>query len=423
MWNLRLNPAIVFLTCCLLLATDKAAHAQGFGPELRNTMMPASGGMAGASLARPQDVQSALNGNPATLTQLRGTQFGFNGAWIEPTFNWRQEDGNLPNVGDFAAKSNAQGAALGNVGVTQELRSLGIPMTIGLGLVGTSGAGLSFRDVPESNGTSALLQVLGTGISAAARVTDRLSLGAHLAMGAAVLDAPFVGIGAATTDYGIRGAAGLTYQVDPCTTLGLSYHTKLHFNFDDAITLQLPGGGFGVTQDIDADMPDIVGIALANESLMGGRLLVAADVQYFNWENAALFGSIFDNQWTLQLGTQYKLTDKIRLRMGYVYAPDATQNIPAPNAGGIIPPVVNEAANYLQAQFPNINEHRMTFGIGMRDMLPGVDVDIFAGGMPAADRQYGEFTTVELQSYWVGFGTTWRFGRGSGCCRVAPNEF
>lgn len=54
--------------------------------------MPASGGMAGTSIARPQDVTSALNANPAALSQFRGTQFLFGGAWAEPTFTLTQTD-------------------------------------------------------------------------------------------------------------------------------------------------------------------------------------------------------------------------------------------------------------------------------------------------------------------------------------------
>ena len=66
---------------CLLLAivalSPGSAHAQSFGVELFNNLMPASGGMAGASIASPQDVQSAVYGNPSTMTQYRGTQFAF----------------------------------------------------------------------------------------------------------------------------------------------------------------------------------------------------------------------------------------------------------------------------------------------------------------------------------------------------------
>lgn len=65
------------VACALSVNT---ANAQSFGIELLNNVMPASGAMAGASIAKPQDLQSSINGNPATLTQFRGTQFGFGSA-------------------------------------------------------------------------------------------------------------------------------------------------------------------------------------------------------------------------------------------------------------------------------------------------------------------------------------------------------
>ena len=68
----------------LTLAAVESARGQGYGTDLQNVMGPASGGMAGVSVASmPQDVQSAIFGNPATLTQFHGTQFTFGGGWIE----------------------------------------------------------------------------------------------------------------------------------------------------------------------------------------------------------------------------------------------------------------------------------------------------------------------------------------------------
>src|SRR5262245_1666405 len=83
-WRLRL------LVAFGALALSRSAAAQSFGVELNNTLMPASGAMAGASIALPQDLTSGLNANPATLTQFQGTQFLFGGAWAEPTFNVEQ---------------------------------------------------------------------------------------------------------------------------------------------------------------------------------------------------------------------------------------------------------------------------------------------------------------------------------------------
>ena len=77
---------LVLVALAILWTGVRTASAQSFGVELHNTLMPASGAMGGASLAQPQDLVSALNGNPATLTQFQGTQFTFSGSWAEPTF-------------------------------------------------------------------------------------------------------------------------------------------------------------------------------------------------------------------------------------------------------------------------------------------------------------------------------------------------
>jgi len=109
-----------------IVASD--ACAQTYGIELHNSLMPASGGMGGASIARPQDLQSAINGNPAALTQFRGTQFSFGGAWVEPTYNITQLTP-LPSVGvtPDSAKSGTPGSVLGNIGVTLDFSAFGLP--------------------------------------------------------------------------------------------------------------------------------------------------------------------------------------------------------------------------------------------------------------------------------------------------------
>ena len=97
-------------------------YAQSFGVESHNTLMPASGGMAGTSIARPQDLTSSINANPATLTQFGGTQFTFGGAWAEATLNIDQT-APLPLLGvqPFAGKSQA----LGVMGVERDEAGVG----------------------------------------------------------------------------------------------------------------------------------------------------------------------------------------------------------------------------------------------------------------------------------------------------------
>ena len=264
----------------LFLLVPKIASAQSFGVELHNTLMPAAGGMGGVSLARPQDVSSAINGNPATLAQFEGTQIQFGGAWTEPTYVLSHQGGALPRLGNFSARSEAEGSALGGFGVTQDLRALGIPGTAGIGLAASAGAGLSFRGVQQSNGTTVALSALQIVNAVGIDVTDRFSVGASLMFGTAGLEAPFVGISAYAYDYALRGNVGFSYDLGRGTDIGFYYQTRQRFNFDDVIRLEDFDGSFFSVQDIDADFPSNLGLGIANRCLMDGRLLLAADVLY-----------------------------------------------------------------------------------------------------------------------------------------------
>ncbi len=407
----------VWIFLCLVasfqtLVATREASAQAFGIELHNTVMPASGGMAGASLARPQDVQSALNGNPATLAKFKGNYFGFGGGWVEATYNVSHTGGVIPAIGAFSAKSNAQGAALGNIVATQDLRPLGIPGTMGMGLISSSGAGVSFRRVAASNGTSAMIQALQIVPSIGVELTENLSAGANIMLGSATLDGPFVSITGAAYDYALRGSAGLTYEAGEDTTLSAYYQTIQSFVFDEAVNVALMGGGTLITS-IDADLPDNVGVGIANESLMDGKLLLAFDVLYKQWANADLFKSIYENQWVFQFGAQYTCNQYMKLRMGYAYTDNIMKANPGGSAGGVSPVGGQAAIEYVQAQFAAINKHRISGGVGIEDLLPGVDFDLFAGGMFGTSNQFGPFTSASVASYWIGAGITWHFD-GSG---------
>jgi long-chain fatty acid transport protein len=397
--------------------------AQSFGIELHNTLMPASGGMAGVSIARPQDLLSAMTANPAALTQFHGTNFTFGGAWAEPTYDLAHVGGALPRVGTFAAKSEAEGSALGNIGITQDYRVLGLPVVAAIGLTSAAGAGLSFRDVPASNGTSVTLTALQIGSSIGVELTDRLSVGASLGMGSATLDAPFVGAGAAAYAYQLRGSFGLAYELPRCTTVGLYYQTRQNYNFDDAIRLELLDGRFSRVFDVNLGLPENIGFGIANRALMDGRLLLAADVLYKQWSTADLLNVVYDNQWVFQLGAQYRVGPHVRLRAGYVYAENPLDPNPSGSPGGVTPPGAQAALYYLQGLLAISNQHRISGGVGLQDVLPGIDFDLLAGGMFEDSEQLGALTRTSVASYWLGAGITWHFGRG-GCQRLpVPDQW
>ena len=276
-------------------------YGQGYGTDLQNVMAPASGGMAGVSTARPQDVPSAIFGNPATMAQFEGTQFTIGGGWIEGYPTVTHEADLAGNA--FSATSRTEGFLAPEIGVTQDLRPLGYNGTIGIGLSSESGLGAEYRGmVPQNaiiNDSSSEYLVLGVNIGAAFQLTDRFAVGTTMTLGNAFEELGNVGpltSAAMVNAYGIRGSVGATYELNDCNTLGFYYQSKLHFDFPDAVRL---GTNF---YDVNIDQPDTLGIGLANRSLMDGNLLLAFDVYYKFWQDADLWDKVLVNQWAIAVG-------------------------------------------------------------------------------------------------------------------------
>ena len=264
-----------------------------------------------------------------------------------------------------------------------------------------AGLGVDFRQVPESNGSNTSYLELDLVAATAMQMTDRLSAGATFYLGTGVLNAPLVGISTTSLNYAARGAVGLNYDLGSGMTLGAWWQSKKAHTFNDLVRV---GGSF---QNIELDLPANTGIGIANRCLMNGRLLLAADVLFKNWSNADFFDSIYKDQWVFQFGSQYIVNPKLRLRTGYAYNTEVTLDAVPGSIGGVIPIGGIPAVQYLQSQFAVLPQHRLTGGVGIRDVMPGIDFDASVGGMFDGTKTFGD-TTTSVKSYWVSFGFTWR---------------
>jgi long-chain fatty acid transport protein len=417
----RVKVLVAGIAGLAILGLEATAHAQTFGIELHNTMMPASGGMAGASIALPQDLLSSANANPATLTQFRGTQFAFSGGWGEGTFNMTQlsplpADPSLDTrVFPYSAKSTAPGLPIANIGISQDLAELGLPATVAFGFMTTAGAFVDFRHIPESDGTNSGQTIFNAPAAIGVDMTDRWSLGASMSMGIALNDGPFVGSSGITPDYALRGTVGSNYELTEFTNIGGYYQTGQSFTFDNAVLIN-PGPdqrGF----DSNMDLPQNVGLGIANHRLMNGKLLLATDVLYKLWDEAEGYKALYDNQWVVQIGAQYTM-GRYRLRAGYAWAENPLDQTPESDVGGVEPIGELPGLRYVQGLLAITCQHRMTFGLGVVDILPGIDLDMQAGGMFEDGERLGEFTMTSIESYWLAAGLTWKFRRGA--CEALP---
>jgi long-chain fatty acid transport protein len=399
----RLLAFVSILLTYVALATSYA-RAQSYGIELHNTLLPVSGAMGGASIAKPQDFLSAINGNPGALADFEGTHFTFGGAWAEGTYNIDQL-APLPLVGvdPFDAKSGTPGSACGNIGVSQELSFGGMPAVFGLGFITNAGAGVDFRGILESNGTSAEYVALDMVAALAMPISENLSAGAAVAMGTSFLDGPFTDTGGMTPAYTMRGTLGVTYSLAERTSVGTYWQTKKNFRFEDAAVIN------GVAYDIRLDHPRNIGVGIADESMMDGRLLVAMDVIFKDYSDADFLKEIYDDQWVYQTGLQYTFGPKVKARLGYSYNTNPMRAAAVTSIGGVPIPDGIPGLRYIQGQFAAICQHHLTGGIGIANVLPGIDMDFIAGGMFEDKEQFAS-TIASVESYWVGSYFTWRFG-------------
>ncbi len=384
------------------------ARGQGYGTDLQNVMAPASGGMAGVSIARPQDVPSAIFGNPAALAQFQGTQFTLGGGWAEgyPTVtNNGVGNGGVP----FSATSRTEGGAATEIGVAQDLRALGLAGTLGLGLAGISGGGAEYRgDVPGAfiNNESNDYLVLGINVGAGFQLNDRLSVGATMTLGSGFEQLGLVGpiVGSAMVNgYALRGTLGFDYELNDCNTLGFYYQSKMSFDFPNALRV-------GTTYyDCRIAQPTTLGLGIANRGLMEGKLLIAADVYYKLWDDAALWQDIMVNEWAFAVGAQLT-RDEMKYRVGYSYNSNPINHSVGSSFDGIPGPIASDIQLFQASCAPYVNQHRITGGIGRQDLLfQGLDLDLFAGGLLPASDSFGKNNSASLALYYVGVGLTWRY--------------
>jgi len=404
-WNRFAAPVLV--VCIEVLVQCSRANGQGYGTDLQNIMTPASGGMAGASTALPQDVPSAIFGNPATLAQFHGTQFTMGGGWIEgyPTVS---NDGSLNNGTPFSVTSRTQGFVGSEIGVSQDLSSMGLPGTMGLGLAGLSGAGAEYRGMAPGtilNDDSGEYLLLGLNLGAGFQLTDQLQVGATVTLGTGFEQLGFTGpltSSAMVNAYALRGTVGLDYAVNECNNIGFYYQSRMDFKYPSAVRF---GGNY---YDLNIDQPDTFGIGIANRSLMNGDLLLSVDGYYKLWQDAALWQDVMVNQWAVAVGTQLT-RGKMKYRVGYSWNSNPLSQSVGNNLDGF--PILQQNVQLFQAaNVPLVNQNRITGGVGREDfMMKGLDLDMFAGGLFKASDDFGSHIQASVAMYYVGVGLTWRF--------------
>lgn len=400
------------------------AQATTYGTDVNNTALPATGGMAGASIARTVEGAAAVFGNPANLTQYReGTTFSFGATFLDPEIEMEHQGGVLGATLPWSGRSNADKYLIPTIAVTQGLGGIGFEnLVLGIGLSAT-GAGSDFRDVPGSLGANGEVIIFMANVGAAYKLTDNLSLGLMTTIGNGYAQVSLNGNSSSAHNFGLRATLGATYDMG-ATSVGGYYRSPMKITYRDYIakgntsgSLAAPGAD-GFWSDA-WQQPQEFAIGIANNSLMDGNLQINADIIHKDYSGADFYKDFFRDQTVFALGGQLT-TGKAQWRLGYSYARDPIKRNLNPGLIGIgnnfvigSPvgpiPVTGAVVEYFQAtNAAAIWEHSITAGLGYQ-LLPMLRVDGHFGFAPSESGNIGPANKVEASNWQAGLGFTWAF--------------
>lgn len=341
----------------------------GFGTE--STLM------GGADIAVARDT-SALNTNPAGLTQIHGQAFDGFASGLR-TFDLVHKD-------SFGNEKHADNeyTFLGGGGYAASLES--VPCTAGVGMFSQGGAGGVFKHINTAFGNrddmSSLFAMAKISPGIGCRINDAWSVGASLAItyasvrqsffpNTSVAAAPFAG-------YSLKDASalkvgfklGVQYRVNPSLTLAATYTEKTELPLTDGeLRANYSGMGLGTVTYGNAA---VTGLALPREVALGmafkpvDALLLSFKVNWINWADAIKSVTLrvtdpdnslapaayqivtpgdWKNQWVFASGLAYNWNELTTLYAGHNYG---SNPIPSQNASPLL---------------AGILEHHVTLGV------------------------------------------------------------
>ena len=344
--------------------------------------------MAGASTATAVDVGGSY-WNPATISGLPRSEFLLGSQFVLPSIHLQSS---LPagSIGGLFPATSRRGTSRSDGGVGAVPSAIvafrlddDSPWTFGLGsqyLVGgsvnfpgsTGTPILSPHDPPRYFGVGPIYGNLAVGLSsiiASRQVTDRLAIAAGPLIAVETLTSSPAGFASPvnpilTGGYPTFPAAyqqrpfwgggfqlGLFYELNDDWNLGFSYKSPIwqeRWGYNSATATGAPN-----RIGVQAGLPQILSWGVAYKGFQ--KTLLDVDLRYLDYANTPLFGDAppprgtglgWSSVFAVAIGGQYRATEKLTLRAGYLFNTD-----PVPSAHTL-----------LNLQLPAITQHMLTVG-------------------------------------------------------------
>ena len=400
-WKCRI--AGTALCCVTIVGGGVTASAGNQGSDLGISLTPATGGMAGVGVARPQDPVARQFGNPATLTQIDGeTAFTLGGSFLDVD---AEADHEGPPGNSFSAQSDAENYLLPEVAVQQRISD---DLVAGGGIHPIAGLGADFRDDSQLSPVVEFV-TFGANAGVAYDVTERWTVGASATLGFGFLELGLSRNTALSHAFGVRGDVGTTYDAGP-VILAANYRSPMEMTFDE-VTETSPG----TFSDFTLENPQQVSAGIATSDSLWPNAHLEANFRWKNWSNAEGFQDVWDDQYIASLGGQYQIGNWT-LRSGYSYSSDLQKdnvgssigNISSLAVGGQTQPLNPTLVKFVQATLVQPYwQQQVTVGAGYA-LTDTIRLDAQVGYAFDGDRQIAN-TEVEVNEFQAGAGLTWTF--------------
>jgi long-chain fatty acid transport protein len=337
-------------------------------------------GMCGAQIADPKDA-SAFYYNQAGLLKINGTslQLGIESILAGGKYRWSECGA------DFSKSSENGIIPLPFGGFSTHLTDR---LAAGIGWHVVGGLGSKYKgDFPWKEGMLSLTSMVP---ALAYQISEKLSVGLSLNIGYAQFvnsgrlqlgsfRVDQVGMDAEASGIGVGGGVGFLYEFNDDWTVGASYTfpTRVHLKGSTKLALLgLPIGDYETTTD--ANFPGRLGLGL--KGALNDSVTVLADVNWYDYSAAqkmtAELGGLlkysqklnWNDNFSLHLGTEYKLSEKWLVRSGICWhtaaIPRETETPTAPEIAG---PGVSLGVGY-QANEKWTCDLGYTYGWGKREV-------------------------------------------------------
>ncbi len=323
-------------------------------------------GMGGIGIGMSHGAETALS-NGALITTVENTEVSFGGTLFMPNVSFDN------GMGAGSKDSQADMNMIPEVSIASKVND---NFYFGIGMWGTAGMGVDYRDEASNFNMVTNLQLMQFGVPLA-----------YTTNGVSVAITPVLQYGALDINYDAGGAfagAGIAQDLQFGYNLGLAYVTsgltlgasyKSQIDMDYKGQLSAAGTDFGLTLGDKLSTPAEIGVGI---SYAFGESTLAVDYKQIKWSDAKGYEDfMWDDQSVVVVGYEYTTKDWAA-RIGYNYAES-----PISDQG-----VANTAVNTLNILgFPGIVESHIAVG-GSYTISKTTSVDLAYTYAPEVSQTY-----------------------------------